>query len=320
MAAVTTLSPLPFLRFCDNSGNALVGGQLFTYQAGTTTPQATYTDSTGVTPNANPVVLNQRGEASVWLTPNTAYKFVLEDAAGNVIWSQDQIISSQLLSLYGGVDSGTANTYALTFTASFTAYTDGIVIYWVPANSNTGASTVNVNGIGVVSITNANASALVANQIVAGQPAAMMYKGGAFRLLLTGTEPLVLLGTTQLAIGTTIGDGASTNIAIGYLGIPVNTQNVNSYNTQASDVGKAIYHTDGNAYTWSLSAGHAVGSTITFVNDASAAVNLTITTGGDTMLWTPSGSTGNRVIAQFGRLICQKVASTRWFVNGTGIT
>jgi hypothetical protein len=85
------LAPLAFQRFCDNNGNPLAAGQLWTYAAGTTTPQATYTDSTGTTPNPNPVPINARGEASVWLTPGQAYKFVLNDGFGNLIWTQDQV-------------------------------------------------------------------------------------------------------------------------------------------------------------------------------------------------------------------------------------
>jgi hypothetical protein len=85
------LAPLAIQRFFDNNNNPLVGGQLYTYQAGTTTPAATYADSTGNTANPNPVPLNARGECSVWLSPNQSYKFVLCDSNGNVIWTQDQI-------------------------------------------------------------------------------------------------------------------------------------------------------------------------------------------------------------------------------------
>lgn len=76
-ATTTTVSPSPVLHFTDNNGNSCAGCLLFTYAAGTTTPLNTYTDSTGGTPNANPVVLNTRGEANVWLTPGLGYKFVL---------------------------------------------------------------------------------------------------------------------------------------------------------------------------------------------------------------------------------------------------
>jgi hypothetical protein len=87
----TQLSPLPIQRFYDNNNVPLSGGQLYTYRAGTTTLQPTYTDFTGVTPNTNPVVMNARGEANVWLTPGQSYKFVLKDASAVTIWTVDQI-------------------------------------------------------------------------------------------------------------------------------------------------------------------------------------------------------------------------------------
>jgi hypothetical protein len=59
----------------------LVGGRLHTYEAGTTTPKVTYTDATETTQNTNPVILNSRGEADVWLGLGT-YKFVLTDSTG----------------------------------------------------------------------------------------------------------------------------------------------------------------------------------------------------------------------------------------------
>lgn len=97
-AATTTLSPEPVLHFVDNNGNPLVGGKLFTYSAGTTSPLATYTDSTGTVPNSNPVVLNTRGEANVWINPALAYKFVLSPSTDtnpptNPIWTVDNINS-----------------------------------------------------------------------------------------------------------------------------------------------------------------------------------------------------------------------------------
>lgn len=89
------LSPLPVLRFYSNIGLPLVGGKLFTYAAGTTTKIATYQNQTG-TLNTNPVILNFRGEANVWLDPALTYKFVLAgpfdtDPPGNPIWSVDKI-------------------------------------------------------------------------------------------------------------------------------------------------------------------------------------------------------------------------------------
>jgi len=93
---MTLISPLPIQHFVDGNGNALSGGKLFTYAAGTTTKQATYTDSTGGTPNTNPIILNSRGEANVWLTQGQSYKFILSpptdtDPPTNPIWTVDNI-------------------------------------------------------------------------------------------------------------------------------------------------------------------------------------------------------------------------------------
>lgn len=98
MGTAVSISPTPMQRFVDSNGNALSGGLLFTYQAGTTTKYPTYTDSTGNTQNTNPIVLNQRGEASVWLVPTQSYKFVLApandtDPPTSPIWTEDQILA-----------------------------------------------------------------------------------------------------------------------------------------------------------------------------------------------------------------------------------
>lgn len=85
------LSPAPVFRSWDNLGLPLVGGKLFTYAAGTTNPQATYVDSSQTTQNTNPVILNFRGEAFVWLDPSLTYKFALQDIFGNLIWTEDNI-------------------------------------------------------------------------------------------------------------------------------------------------------------------------------------------------------------------------------------
>lgn len=87
MAVVT---PTPKAQFLTASGTPLVGGKVYTYAAGTTTPQVTYTDSTGATPNENPVVLDARGEANIWLG-DLSYKFRLTDANDVDIWTVDYV-------------------------------------------------------------------------------------------------------------------------------------------------------------------------------------------------------------------------------------
>lgn len=78
------LSPIGNEAQIDSNGNPVSGGKIYTYLAGTSTPAATYTDDTGGTPQANPVILNSAGlpASPIWLQGGTAYKFVFEDANG----------------------------------------------------------------------------------------------------------------------------------------------------------------------------------------------------------------------------------------------
>lgn len=75
-------------QFFDQSGNPLSGGLISTFTAGTTTPQAAFTDSTGVTPLSNPVVCDSAGRAQIWLSA-AAYKFVIKTSAGVTLQTID---------------------------------------------------------------------------------------------------------------------------------------------------------------------------------------------------------------------------------------
>ena len=87
---MAVLTPQPKMQFESAAGVPLSGGKVYTYVAGTTTPQATFTDAAGATPNPNPVILDSRGEAAIWLG-SAAYKFKLTDANDVEIWTVDYI-------------------------------------------------------------------------------------------------------------------------------------------------------------------------------------------------------------------------------------
>ena len=73
-----SLMPLPVFQAFDFNGDPLEGGKLYTYEAGTSTPKATFVDASGVTANTNPIILDAAGQAIVYLVGN--YKLVLTDA------------------------------------------------------------------------------------------------------------------------------------------------------------------------------------------------------------------------------------------------
>lgn len=89
MAATGFLSAQ--VQFFDNDGAPLNGGLAYFYQAGTSTPQNTYSDSDLSVPNANPVVLDSAGRAVIYFSPTPAYKCILKTSAGVTLWTQDNI-------------------------------------------------------------------------------------------------------------------------------------------------------------------------------------------------------------------------------------
>jgi hypothetical protein len=192
---------VPTLRFKSwlSSGIPNAFGTVATYQAGSVTPIATYVDNTGTTTNLNPLTLNARGEATIWCIPNVAYKFVEFDSLGNQIATTDQVVNSTLITLFGGVDIGTANVYILSFTANFSSLTNGIIIYFIAANTNTGTSTLTVNTFGTQSIVNPGGTALSAGQIVGGQVAGVIYYNGQWLLISTPTN-IPLSGSFQATV------------------------------------------------------------------------------------------------------------------------
>jgi len=89
----------PYLTPPIFSWPAAPGGKLHTYLAGGNTPQATYSDAAGVTPNTNPVTLDSNGSAVVRLAVGVAYHFVLRDALDvGTLWDADNFDNAYLTS------------------------------------------------------------------------------------------------------------------------------------------------------------------------------------------------------------------------------
>ena len=86
-------------QFFDNNGNILAGGKIWTYQAGTTTLEATYESASGITQNPNPIVLDSAGRSpnAIWLAAGQAYRFDLTDANDVALDSVDNV---------GGINDG----------------------------------------------------------------------------------------------------------------------------------------------------------------------------------------------------------------------
>jgi hypothetical protein len=117
-------------QFFDNNGVILSGGKIYTYAAGTTTPQASYTSAAGVTPHANPIILDSAGRVpggEIWLTDGLVYKFVIETAASILIGTYDNItgVNSNFINYTIQEEVQTATAGQTVFDLSTINYTPG---------------------------------------------------------------------------------------------------------------------------------------------------------------------------------------------------
>lgn len=144
-------------QFFDDNGVPLSGGKIYTYGAGTTTPKVTYTDYTGGTANANPIILDAAGRppAEVWLIYGDAYKFILKDSTDTLISTFDHIdgippVNMNLVRLYGstsGYIDLVAPAVAGANTVTFPAATGTVALTSNPVfTGNITADTITASG------------------------------------------------------------------------------------------------------------------------------------------------------------------------------
>jgi hypothetical protein len=128
-------------QFFDNNGNPLSGGKIFTYLAGTTTNQPTYTSSTGNTAHTNPIILNSAGRVptgEIWLVASTLYKFVLTTSTDVLIATYDNVSSSGAAGNYVNNFTGTGSQLSFTMSnAPFNENTTQVYINGVYQQKNT---------------------------------------------------------------------------------------------------------------------------------------------------------------------------------------
>lgn len=236
-------------QIVDTDGSPLVGGKVYTYTAGTLTPKAVYTDVTQLSAATNPVILDSAGRKLVYGTGS--YKFVITRADDSAVvtldnltfalpdvsagfgvdidlnggriydvgvpvttteWSRrDEILANSLR--FDTASSGAGNNYTMTTIATQpgVAYAAGQCFWFIADRSNTGNSTLNVNGIGAVSIMKPNGSDHVGpGMIQIGQLIRVWYDGTNFRIIAPESAWTSWTPTITAPAGTTI---SATSIA-----------------------------------------------------------------------------------------------------------
>lgn len=259
----TFLTPTPKQQFFTAGGVPLVGGKLYTYAAGTSTPLATYQDFSGVVSNTNPVILDSRGEANVWLSPSDAYKFVLTDSADALIWTVDNInigINFGNVIITGGQINGAVIGNITPAAGSFTDLSaSGDVVFnstsqmQIPAGLTSERSTTPVDGMLRF---NTTVDEYEGNVSVAGQAISTLVNTGspATTAVLTTTTPHGLSNGDYITVSGAIPTNYNGSYNITYIdAVSFSYVMASNPGGNASSVGTYVAH------TWTQIGGGATG-------------------------------------------------------------
>lgn len=99
----------------------------------------------------------------------------------------------------GGTNGGVANVYTLTPTPALVSYVTNMTIVFSPVVSNTGASTIDVSGLGAINLRSVSGAALISGELALGQTYKAVFNGTEFRL-----DSITKTYTDQLAFSTAL--------------------------------------------------------------------------------------------------------------------
>jgi hypothetical protein len=193
-------------QFFANDGTPLAGGEVYTYIVGTTTPKTTWQDMAATVENGNPIVLDSAGRCVMFGVG--AYRQMVYDDLGNLIW--DQVSAPPSLWDLNGigylVDTGAVNAIVVTLPVAPASLADleGIALYIQVGNTNTGASVLDVNGLGAIAITQGGAP-LAAGALVAGALYPLVYTGSVWQLPGSPSSAISLAQLQNGSIAPTFG-------------------------------------------------------------------------------------------------------------------
>lgn len=223
---------------------------------------------------------------------------------GDATLAKDAVNSETLQSgalIWGGSVAGT-NTITFSTSPSFSAYATGQAFNFIPANANTGAVTVNINGIGAIALKKPSASglaALVANNLITAQAYTIIYDGTQFQLMsLLGGDMFKTTYDAASIAQQVVGTTATQTLTNKTLTKPNITGTATNDNAASGSVGQFV--------TSVIASGSPVSLTSGVVSDITS-ISLT---GGDWDVW------GNVYISNGGLNITQAVG----WVSSTSAT
>jgi hypothetical protein len=227
------------------------------------------------------------------------------------------------------------NTITGSMTPDLTSYSAGMLVVFTPANSNSGATTLNIDSLGALDIQKADGDAIASGDLIAGIPALVVLDSGADDWILINPQSLTLTnasfsGTLAVTGALTLNGALTTDNTTadeaGFKGLPQNVQ-AGNYTLVLSDAGKYIANT-GSGITITVppaaSVAFPVGTVVTIVNQNSGG-NISIAQGaGVTITLAGTSTTGTRTLAGAAGLYSiatlLNIATNEWLASGSGLS
>ena len=218
-------------QFFDNTGLPLNGGLIYTYQAGSSTALATYTDINGTTANANPIVLDSSGRtpSEIWLTYGYNYKFVVKTSAAVTLGTYDN-----LYGIIGVAGTSTGTTIPTGMISLWYGSIGSVPSGWYLCDGTNGTPDLRdrfVVGAGStysVAATGGSADSVVVSHThtaTVTDPGHLHSAKAVLNVSLPGAGPTIVLTTTGASSGNT--NSATTGITVANTTAGVSGTNAN---------------------------------------------------------------------------------------------
>lgn len=187
---MATLFHLSGDRILDANGDPYAGALIYFYEAGTTTPQDTYSNNALSSARSNPVECDANGLVpAIWLK-KASYKFVIKnsDASVTIITVDNFDASDGLATIWCGTAGGTADALTLTVTGITALETNRKYRFLVASDNTTTTPTVNINAYGAKTIVRADGTAINVGDLKSGFAREMVYLSGIDKMQLLGLD------------------------------------------------------------------------------------------------------------------------------------
>ena len=116
--------------------------------------------------------------------------------------------------VWGGTAGGTANAATLTLSPAIAAYSAGMVIRFVPSANNTGAVTLNVNGVGATAVVSPSGTACTSGELRGGLPVTVLYNGTSWVLQDVLSAPMPTTSTGLVGSIQAINSGTGSSLTL----------------------------------------------------------------------------------------------------------